>query len=158
MSDSKAINIIGHVNPTAAGYELTLESQYGKALTGLEGFSHAVVLWWASETDSAKHRDQLIYKKPYTNNPNDIGVFGSRSPSRPNPIGMSVIALQRVDVNTATITTPYIDTEPGTPIVDIKPYYPASDCVRDFTVPDWCQHWPKCYEESAEFDWAGEFN
>ena len=157
MQDNKNITLIGRVNPTDVGFAITLEPRYADGLTGLGEFSHAVVLWWASESDSDEQRDQLVYRKPYAKNPDDVGVFSSRSPSRPNPIGLSVIALQNVDTRNATITTPYIDTEPGTPVIDIKPYFPASDRVKDVVVPRWCGHWPTCYEESADFDWASEF-
>ena len=157
MQDKKTINVIGHANPAEGGFTISLDPRYAEGLTGLSEFSHAAVLWWASESDSVAQRDQLVYQKPYTNNPDDVGVFSSRSPSRPNPIGLSVIAIQNVDTKKATITTPYIDAEPGTPIVDIKPYFPASDRVRDAKMPNWCEHWPGCYEESASFDWASEF-
>ena len=157
MSDSENIAPIGQINPAEGGFEITLAAEYAAGLQGLEEFSHAIVLWWASEADSAELRSQLVYEKPYTQNPLDVGVFGSRSPSRPNPIGLSVITLIDVDIKKATITTPFIDTEPGTPVIDLKPYFPASDRVRDARLPDWCQHWPSCYEDSATFDWSREF-
>lgn len=157
MQDNKTINVIGRVNPTGVGFTITLEQHYADGLIGLGDFSHAIVLWWASESDSSEQREQLVYRKPYAKNPDDVGVFGSRSPSRPNPIGLSVISLQQVDIENATVATPYIDTEPGTPIIDIKPYFPASDRVRDVAMPSWCSHWPACYEDSASFDWASEF-
>jgi tRNA (Thr-GGU) A37 N-methylase len=47
--------------------------------------------------------------------------------------------------------------EDGTPILDLKPYQPAADRIRDVTVPAWCAHWPQWYEDSAIFDWEGEF-
>ena len=143
MHDEKTISVIGHANPTESGFTISLDPRYADGLTGL--------------SDSVDQRSQLVYQKPYTHNPEDVGVFSSRSPSRPNPIGLSVIALQHVDMTNATITTPYIDTEPGTPIIDIKPYFPASDRVRDTKMPTWCDHWPTSYEESASFDWASEF-
>lgn len=151
------IQPIGTVNPSTQGFSIALNPGFEPGLKGLEAFSHALVLWWANAADSKGEREQLIYAKPYTNNPNDVGVFGSRSPSRPNPIGLSVIALIDVDLERGTIVTPYIDTEPGTPVIDIKPYFPASDRVRDVVPPAWCEHWPGDVEESADFDWAAEF-
>lgn len=157
MHDSKSISVIGHVNPTASGFVIALDFGFKDGLLGLQEFSHAVVLWWASEADSEASRSRLIYDKPYVKNPDDVGVFGSRSPSRPNPIGMSVIAIQSVDIESGEIFTPYIDTESNTPIIDVKPYFAASDRVRDCTSPKWCSHWPSYYEDSAEFDWESEF-
>jgi tRNA (Thr-GGU) A37 N-methylase len=56
------------------------------------------------------------------------------------------------------IAVPYIDTENGTPVVDIKPYHPSEDRIREAQVPAWCDHWPKWYEDSGSFDWEAEFN
>jgi len=157
MAATQTLSVIGEIQPGPEGFVIDLDPRFAPGLTGLDDFSHAIVLWWASESDSQEDRDRLVYEKPYTNNPNDVGVFGSRSPSRPNPIGLSVIAIQSVDKEHANIVTPYIDTEPGTPVIDVKPYYPASDRVREVAVADWCSHWPTWLEDSAEFDWAGEF-
>ena len=157
MSEPLSIVPIGTINPGATGFTIQLDRKYAEGLRGLADFSHAVVLWWASDADSPALRNQLIYERPYTNNPEDVGVFSTRSPSRINPIGLSVVAIERVDLKAANLTTPYIDTHPGTPVVDLKPYYAASDRVRDYTPPAWCRHWPACYEDSAQFDWESEF-
>jgi len=157
MTATQSLSIIGEIQPGPAGFVIDLDPRYAAGLAGLDEFSHAIVLWWANAADQAEDRERLVYEKPYTRNPNDVGVFGSRSPSRPNPIGLSVVMIQSVDMQSANIVTPYIDTEPGTPVIDVKPYFPASDRVRDVAVPDWCTHWPTWLEDSAEFDWAGEF-
>jgi hypothetical protein len=62
-----------------------------------------------------------------------------------------------IDHDSGAIVVPYIDAEDGTPVIDIKPYHPATDRVRDVSVPDWCSHWPKWHEDSAGFNWAAEF-
>ena len=46
----------------------------------------------------------------------------------------------------------------GTPIIDIKPYQPCSDRVKNVQLPDCCSDWPQCYEGSATFDWTTVFN
>ncbi len=160
MPNTAKLDFIGQVQPGNAQdprFVLQLQPQLAQGLRGLNGFSHAVVLWWAHQADSAAEREALLYRKPYRHNPDDVGVFGSRSPSRPNPIGMSVVALAEVDDVNAAIYTYFIDTEPGTPIVDIKPYFPASDRVASAATPKWCQHWPQNVEASADFDWSAEF-
>lgn len=159
MADHAQLNFIGQVNPSPdhQGFAITLDPTLADGLQGLNDFSHALVLWWADQADSATDRSELICPKPYRNNPDDVGVFGSRSPTRPNPIGMSVIQIASIDVACATIFTYFIDTEPGTPVIDVKPYFPASDLVTSATTPQWCQHWPKSWEQSADFDWAQEF-
>lgn len=79
------------------------------------------------------------------------------SPAKPNPLGITTISLLSVDDETGVITRPYIDADHNTPIVDIKPYFPASDRVSQCHTPNCFKHWPQCLEESASFDWEKEF-
>jgi len=157
IGDTYRIQKIGIIVPSSEGFALTLNAEFREALMGLSQFSHAIVLWWAHKSDADEFRGQRVLHKPYVNSPDDVGVFGSRAPTRPNPIAMSTIAVQSIDEARGIIVTPFIDTAPDTPIIDIKPYFPASDRVREATVPAWCQHWPQYYEESAAFDWSKEF-
>lgn len=159
MTKQARLNFIGEVNPAPAdqGYAITLDPTMVDGLLGLNDFSHALILWWADQAASNTDRSELVCRKPYRNSADDVGVFGSRSPARPNPIGLSVIQIASIDVANATIFTYFIDTQPGTPVLDVKPYFPASDLVTTATTPSWCQHWPQNWEQSAEFDWAQEF-
>jgi len=43
-------------------------------------------------------------------------------------------------------------------VIDIKPYHPAVDRVKNVSTPSWCSHWPQWYEESGDFNWTDEFN
>ncbi|MDR0958673.1 MAG: tRNA (N6-threonylcarbamoyladenosine(37)-N6)-methyltransferase TrmO, partial [Clostridiales bacterium] len=52
----------------------------------------------------------------------------------------------------------YIEAFDGSPVLDIKPYTPSLDRVELPNVPDWCSHWPKCYEQSGDFEWESEMN
>lgn len=157
MQDSRTVQTIGAINPTDNGFAIQLDATYREALIGLSDFSHAIILWWAHRADDSDHRERLTYEKPYQKSADDWGVFATRSPSRPNPIGLSLVALQDVDIPQGVISVPFIDAEPGTPIIDVKPYFPSSDRVRDVTTPAWCQHWPQYYEDSATFNWMEEF-
>jgi tRNA (Thr-GGU) A37 N-methylase len=65
------------------------------------------------------------------------GVFASRSPARPTPIGLSIVAIQSVDVSTRRIYIDQIDAHHDTPVIDIKPYMPFSDKVDKAKVPSW---------------------
>lgn len=86
-----------------------------------------------------------------------MGVFATRSPVRPNPIAISPVPVMGIDEDHGMIYIPYIDAEDATPIVDLKPYHPCIDRIKDVQVPAWCSHWPQSYEESASFDWSAEF-
>lgn len=148
---------IGRVAAKRNGFALHVDTPYRPALRALEGFSHLNVLWWANRMDSQRQRTLVECEKPYTKGPDKVGVFATRSPARPNPIALTPVAVLELDVKKGIIRVPFIDADDQTPIVDIKPYHPAVDRVRDVRVPAWCSHWPECYEDSARFDWSAEF-
>jgi len=100
----------------------------------------------------------LECKKPYRAGPEKIGVFATRSPARPNPIAMTVASILGIDQKEGIIQIPWIDAAPDTPIIDLKPYQPSGDRVKDIAMPNWCSHWPKWLEDSGSFDWASEMN
>jgi tRNA-Thr(GGU) m(6)t(6)A37 methyltransferase TsaA len=149
---------IGHVKTGNGRYFIELEEKHLEAALGVDEFSHIQVLWWANLYDSPEARNYLVLDKPYKKGPDKIGVLATRSPVRPNPIGVTACALISVDRASRCLEVAYIDAEDGTPVLDIKPYEPAEDRVRDVVMPAWCRHWPSCLEESADFDWYSEFN
>ncbi|MCG8515368.1 MAG: TrmO family methyltransferase, partial [Halanaerobiales bacterium] len=103
----------------------------------------------------AKDRQVLQCEQPYQKAPASVGIFATRSPLRPNPIALTIVPIINI-AEDGKIYLPYIDAEDGSPIIDLKPYHPATDRVRDLEVPDWCRHWPQWYEDSASFDWEAE--
>jgi tRNA (adenine37-N6)-methyltransferase len=148
---------IGHIRAGEGGFYLDIDPIYQRALQGLEGFSHLNVFWWCHFLDQPKYRKTVECEQPYKNAPARLGIFATRSPVRPNPIALTAVAVQQIDYDRGTIQVYYIDAENGTPILDLKPYHPATDRIRDITVPDWCRHWPQWMEDSATFDWSAEF-
>jgi tRNA (adenine37-N6)-methyltransferase len=152
------ISAIGKVEQTNQGFQLRVYEPYKQALNGLGEFSHVVVLWWSHMLDNNEGRQILESKKPYKSGPEKIGIFATRSPARPNPVAMTVVSILGVDQKEGTVLIPWIDAAPDTPIIDLKPYHPSGDRVRDVTVPKWCSHWPKWLEESGDFDWDAEMN
>lgn len=87
-----------------------------------------------------------------------MGTFATRSPERPNPIALSCCGVTYVDLDNGIIGLEYIDARNGSPVLDIKPYTPSIDRVEKVSMPDWCAHWSRCYEDSGDFDWEKEFN
>ena len=87
-----------------------------------------------------------------------MGTFAIRSPMRPNPIALTAVQVLNIDFNAGIIQINYIDAENDSPVLDIKPYTPSLDRIENPKVPEWCSHWPKSLEESANFDWQNEFN
>ena len=102
----------------AAG-QVVVDPAYADALDDLDGFERAWLLFWM---DRAKpSRNHVI---PYRDH-RERGLFSTRSPSRPNPIGLSVVRLLSVERN--RIEFEGVDLLDGTPVLDIKPYVPEFD-------------------------------
>jgi tRNA-Thr(GGU) m(6)t(6)A37 methyltransferase TsaA len=148
---------IGVVRSDNGGFRLEIDPQYRPALAGLEGFGHASILWWPHKHDAPKDRSIVEVPKPYKKAPAKLGIFATRSEQRPNPVLLTTISILHVDVKEGLLVTPYIDAEDGSPILDIKPYQPCIDRIRDTRQPEWCRHWPQYAEDSAAFDWESEF-
>lgn len=155
---SVTFNPIGTVKTEDGRFFIELEKSVFTATLGLGEFSHILVLWWFNLYDSPEARGYFVMDKPYVKGPEKIGVLATRSPIRPNPIAVTACALLAVDAEKCRLEVAWIDAENGTPVLDIKPYEPSGDKVRDVKMPDWCAHWPACLEESENFDWNKEFN
>ncbi len=103
-----------------------------EAVRGLEDFSHIWLIW---EFSKAK-RDgwSPTVRPPRLGGNIRKGVFATRSPFRPNPIGLSVVKLERVEIHKELGPILHVsgaDLMNGTPIFDIKPYIPYADCIPD---------------------------
>lgn len=158
MSDQRfELHAIGRVTSDAGTTRLAIDEPYREALAGLDGFSHVHVLCWFHLFDEPEYRAITTSERPYRDAPDRLGIFATRSPIRPNPLALSVVPVLAIDAAGGLLEVPYIDAEPGTPILDIKPYHPAVDRVRDATVPEWCAGWPQWYEDSMTFDWSSVF-
>ena len=99
------------------------------ALRGIEGFSHLWLIWQFSR--AIREEWSPTVKPPRLGGNQRMGVFATRSPFRPNPIGLSCVRLQRVELHTAegpVLWVAGIDLLDGTPIYDVKPYLPYADC------------------------------
>ncbi|MGE0767790.1 MAG: tRNA (N6-threonylcarbamoyladenosine(37)-N6)-methyltransferase TrmO [Hyphomicrobiaceae bacterium] len=107
---------------------LEIDEDFRPALKGLERFSHLIVIAWLHRS----RRDALVVSPPHAAGPR--GVFALRSPVRPNPIGLSVARIIRVDPEAGIIDIDAIDFLDGTPLVDLKPYRPGIDAVPDAVV------------------------
>lgn len=101
---------------------LILDRKYMAGLSGLEGFSHIIVLYYFHEQAEVRLRARPLFDQG-----NSYGIFASRFPSRPNHIGMSVLTVERIEEN--VIHCKNVDTLTNTPILDVKPYVRQFDCV-----------------------------
>lgn len=151
------INPIGEIRSGECEQVIAIDEAYRAGLRGLEGFSHLIVLWWASGADEPEYRTLLDAGMPYRKVKAPLGIFATRSPIRPNPVCASVVDVADLDIERGCVSTYYIDAEPGTPVIDIKPYAPSIDRVASPSVPAWCDHWPADVETSGDFNWDAEF-
>jgi len=96
-------------------------------LASLDGFSHLILLYWLHEAGPVS----LQFKPPFDDEAR--GVFATRAPRRPNPIGLAVVAFDGFD-GAGTLKVRYLDCLDGTPLLDIKPYLPTTDAEPDATM------------------------
>ena len=119
------------IQPTGAGgVEAKVEvfSEYADGLTDLKGFSHIILLYLFHLSKEFK-----LKVKPFLDD-QLRGLFATRAPARPNPLGMSVVRLVRIDDTVLYIKD--IDVVDQTPLLDIKPYIPAFD-IRKVDATGW---------------------
>jgi len=106
-------------------FALILNAEYSKALKQLDSFKYIYVIYFL---DKALWPNELELSKPLKNQ-QKIGLFASRSPNRPNPIGLSVVKIKKIEKNVIYISG--IDAFNGTPLLDIKPYIKKLDAKPD---------------------------
>lgn len=113
---------------------IVFEPEYrsADAVRGLEGFSYIWLIWEFSE--AKRQQWSPTVRPPRLGGNVRMGVFATRSPFRPNPLGLSSLKLERVELDTADGPILHVsgaDLMDGTPIFDIKPYVPYADCHPD---------------------------
>ncbi len=130
-----SIQQIGQVVKKSGETRLEIFPPFRDALLGLDGFSHVHVIYWFDRNDSPEKR-AILRVHPRGNKANPLtGVFATRSPLRPNLIGLSLCKIKSAD-NTG-VAIDEIDAFDGSPIIDLKPYIPDNDCVPGASVPGW---------------------
>lgn len=100
---------------------IELFEEYTEGLKDLDGFSHVILLYHFHLLSKT-----ALTVKPFMDSASR-GIFSTRSPARPNPIGLSVVRLKKVIGNQLIIDN--VDIIDGTPLIDIKPYVPAFDSL-----------------------------
>ena len=139
-----SLKVIGVVRnevkqPIKQGWEkvvsdIVVDKSLTEALDGLEEFSHIIVVYWMHRVDATGKLPTKVHPRGRRELPL-VGLFATRSPNRPNPIGkVTVRLLQRQD---NILRVEGLDAIDGTAVVDIKPYIPGYDSVTDAKVPPW---------------------
>lgn len=114
--------------------KIVFEPEYRNpdALRGIDGYSHLWLIWEFSQ--AKKENWSPTVRPPRLGGNKRVGVFATRSPFRPNPIGLSSVKLEAIEQSEGEGTVLIVsgaDLLDGTPIYDIKPYISYSDCHRD---------------------------
>ncbi len=113
--------------------DIVVDSSLTEALDNLDDFSHIIVIYWIHRATNkpvpTKVRPMARQELPL------LGLFSTRSPHRPNPVGKSTVRLLQRQGNILRVKG--LDAIDGTPVIDIKPYIPGYDSVADARVPPW---------------------
>jgi tRNA (adenine37-N6)-methyltransferase len=124
----------GLVEELTAKIVFTPDYRVPEAVRGLEDFSHIWLIWQFSK--AVRENWSPTVRPPRLGGNTRMGVFATRSPFRPNAIGLSCVRLLKVELNTPegpVLTVAGADLMDGTPILDIKPYIPYADCQPEAT-------------------------
>ena len=133
---------VGFVKTEAVGKEvrdknvisqIVFREELIEALDGIEEFSHLFVLFWLHKIE-LKERDIMKVRPRGRSDMPLLGIFATRTPHRPNPIGLTRVKLLNVESNVVTVQG--LDAFNGTPVLDIKPF-DNWDTTEDFKVADW---------------------
>jgi tRNA-Thr(GGU) m(6)t(6)A37 methyltransferase TsaA len=118
------LKFIGSVLDAGELSKVKVFPEFCAGLRRLNGFSHVIIMYWLHLRDNEKERRVLeVTPKRHPGAP-QVGVFASRSPSRPNPIGLCVTEL--VETDKCLLTVKGLDALQNSPIIDIKPVNKSS--------------------------------
>lgn len=122
--------------------EVEVFEEYEEGLSDIDGFSHIILIFWMHESTAHSLR-----VRPFRHPEELRGLFATRSPDRPNPVGMTVVELLASERNVLKVRG--IDMIDGTPLIDIKPYTTSDRKTR--TCSGWLSE-----EDRTHLDTAGE--
>ena len=111
--------------------------EWAAGLAGIEEFSHLAVVLFMNRAEPRRPDDPLTHRVESRDDMSEVGLFATRSPRRPNPLGLSYPRLLGRDG--ALLRVSGLDAWPGTPVLDVKGYYLRDELQPDATAPDWLQ-------------------
>ena len=134
MPESFQVFPVGVVGKNDEAIWIDIFDAFADALLGLNGFSHIQVLYWFHENDTPDQRS-ILQVHPCGNEQNPLtGVFATHAPVRPNLVALSVCKIVSIEGNQLTVDS--IDAYDGSPVIDIKSYFPFL-IEEEIRVPDW---------------------
>lgn len=128
------------------GAVVEIDSTWADALDGIEDFSHIWILWWLDRFESPP---ASLYVHPERREDLPlVGLFATRSPHRPCPIGMTAVRL--LNREGTHLQVEGLDAFAGTPVLDIKPYLRRGDLVPEATMPAWIEQLWEVHDREGE--------
>jgi len=152
MNDEWMVRPIGRVCNDVPGLDaqwedvtsqIVIDEKWTPALEGLEEFSHIIVLTWLHRQPRREPDEPHTHPQGRLDLP-AVGLFATRSPRRPNPIGVTVVPLLARQGNVLTVRG--LDAADGTPVLDLKPYLERGDRIDGSRTPAWIR---KLWSEST---------
>jgi len=116
--------------------EIAIKEELAECLEGLEDFSHIIVVYWMHRVPAGERPPSKVHPRGRADLPL-VGLFATRAPHRPNPLGVCVARLEQRKGNILQVVG--LDAIDGTPVVDIKPYMPRLDSPPDVRVAGWAK-------------------
>ncbi len=116
--------------------EIHLSHELAPGLQGVERFSHLIVIFFMHRA-TFDPTDDLVRRPRGRADMPELGIFAQRAKHRPNPIGATAVELVGMEGNVLRVRG--LDAIDGTPVLDIKPYFPAFDRVDHAVVPEWVE-------------------
>jgi tRNA-Thr(GGU) m(6)t(6)A37 methyltransferase TsaA len=113
---------------------ILLQPEYVGALSGLEAFSHAIIITYLHQAKYEKKRHLQRRPRGLESMPK-VGIFSQRAKDRPNAIGVTTVKI--ITVGSDFIEVQGLDAINGTPVLDVKPYYPQYDKIDSPKTPEW---------------------
>ena len=133
-SSGITLKVIGVVRRGETTSDIVIDSSLTEALDNLDEFSHIIVLYWMHQVAALGQVPTKVHPMGKQGIPLK-GVFATRSPNRPNPVGKATVRLLQRQGNILKVEG--LDAIDGTPIIDIKPYIPGYDSATNAKVPLW---------------------
>ncbi len=112
--------------------EIVIDEKYKEGLDDIDDYSHLIIVYWLDKVKTCElhHLPQgKVGEVP------EVGIFACRCTNRPNPIGITTVELLERKDN--TIKVKGLDILNGTPIIDIKPYWPQYEKIENPKIPNW---------------------
>ncbi|RLF12041.1 MAG: tRNA (N6-threonylcarbamoyladenosine(37)-N6)-methyltransferase TrmO [Thermoprotei archaeon] len=136
---------IGHVERNGHETRIVIHDEYREALDFIEHFTHLIVIYWLHKVPEHE-RNTVKVKPPFKNVPT-LGIFATRFPARPNPLGLTTVRLISKQGNSLLVEE--LDADHQTPILDLKPYIPLYDRPKGRAkLPNWVKRHIKHHHNS----------